>query len=320
MPRSLRILFPGAWYHAMNRGGSRRTIFDSANDRRDFLNVLAWASDQYDVELHAYCLMGNHYHLLLRTPHANLPDFMKHVDGVYTQRINRRLALDGPLFRGRYKALLVDRDEYLLQVSRYIHLNPVEAGIAPFAEGYPWSSCAAYVGLRPATDWLHTDTVLGFFGQENAPASYRRFIAQGVDANTKSMYCARRLPAVLGSDDFVARLRDEIPVRPCIPESAKFARGIPLEDIVRTAAEEFAVSVSDVVRVGGQDNAARDAAVWCSLRFSGVRQAEVAQHFGYRAASAVVATRLRFESRLQRDPTTGEAVERITAKLRAAGR
>ena len=126
MSRPLRLEFPGAWYHVMNRGLARQTVFHDSDCYGAFLDGLADANDRFNLKIHAYCLMGNHYHLLVHTPLGNLSRAMRHINGVYTQRYNRMLGRDGPLFRGRYKAILVDADRYLLSVSRYIHRNSIE--------------------------------------------------------------------------------------------------------------------------------------------------------------------------------------------------
>ena len=127
MSRPQRILYENAYYHVMNRGAGRRQIFHGREDREIFLQTLGEACHQFHVEIHAYCLMGNHYHLLIKTPQANLSRAMRHINGVYTQRYNRLNKTDGSLFRGRYKAILVDSDAYLLHLSKYIHLNPLSA-------------------------------------------------------------------------------------------------------------------------------------------------------------------------------------------------
>jgi putative transposase len=127
MSRPLRIQFPGAWYHVMNRGANKQITFQDDNDRKDFLGLLKAIHYRYKIEVHAYCLMNNHYHLMLRINSANLSQAMRHLNGVYTQRYNCRHNIDGPLFRGRYKSILVDAENYLLRLSRYIHLNPVSA-------------------------------------------------------------------------------------------------------------------------------------------------------------------------------------------------
>src|SRR2546428_2097688 len=136
MARPLRIQFPGAVHHVMNRGTARQATFLDEEDYGLFLNTLGEAFDLWGTEIFAYCLMKNHYHLCLRTPKGNLSRVMRHVDGLYTQRFNRAHDRDGPLFRGRYRAILVDADEYLATVVRYIHLNPVEARVVKLPEEY----------------------------------------------------------------------------------------------------------------------------------------------------------------------------------------
>ncbi len=150
MPRPTRIEYENAVYHVMNRGRGGRTIFHGENYYRAFLHTLAEAHRRFDALIHAYCLVGNHYHLLIQTPRANLGRIMRHINGLYTQRYNRLLATDGPLFRGRYKAILVDEDAYLLQLSRYIHRNPIDMKKPRVTrlEDYPWSSYPAYI--KPA--------------------------------------------------------------------------------------------------------------------------------------------------------------------------
>jgi putative transposase len=120
MARPLRIQYPGAVYHVMNRGGSRQKIFLDEKDHQVFLNTIGEIYDRWGVEVFGWCLMGNHYHLCLRTAEGNLSRVMRHLDGLYTQRFNRFHGRDGALFRGRYKAIVVDKDNYLAQVVRYM--------------------------------------------------------------------------------------------------------------------------------------------------------------------------------------------------------
>lgn len=126
MPRPIRIEYEDAYYHVMNRGRGRQYIFHTEAYYQAFFETLSEACERFALVVHAYCLMGNHYHLLVQTPQGNLGRIMRHINGVYTQRYNRLKRTDGPLFRGRYKAILVDEDSYLLQLSRYIHRNPIE--------------------------------------------------------------------------------------------------------------------------------------------------------------------------------------------------
>ncbi|MCU7815442.1 MAG: transposase [Candidatus Thiodiazotropha sp. (ex Rostrolucina anterorostrata)] len=153
MSRPLRVEYENAFYHVMNRGRGRQQVFREAAYYEAFLDCLK--------EAHAYCLMGNHYHLLISTPRGNLSRVMRHVNGVYTQRHNRLRRTDGPLFRGRYKAILVDASSYLLQLSRYIHRNPIEIhkSLVQQLDDYPWSSYPAYVGKAKPPDWLSREAV-----------------------------------------------------------------------------------------------------------------------------------------------------------------
>ena len=130
MARPLRITFPGAFYHVTARGNERKAVFKSIRDRQKFLEYLETATERYHAVIHSYCLMDNHYHLLLETPSGNLPQIMRHINGAYTTYFNSKRTRAGHLFQGRYKAILVEMDEYAKELSRYIHLNPVRAKLA----------------------------------------------------------------------------------------------------------------------------------------------------------------------------------------------
>jgi REP element-mobilizing transposase RayT len=131
-----------------------------------FLDLLKEAAELWDVRISAYCLMSNHYHLLIHTPKENLSRYMRHINGVYTQRFNRVHGYDGPLFRGRFKSILVDGDSYLLQLVRYIHRNPLKAGIVDHPEAYPWSSHNGYLSSARGWDWLHKDFILSILSTQ----------------------------------------------------------------------------------------------------------------------------------------------------------
>ena len=154
MPRPQRIEYKNAFYHVMNRGRARQAIFQDERYYQAFLDTLAEAYQRFHCIIHAYCLMGNHYHLLLETPNANLSRIMRHINGVYTQRHNRLKHTDAPLFHGRYKAILVDKDAYLLQRSRYIHRNPIDMKqpMVRNLHDYQWSSYPAYTAKVNAPD------------------------------------------------------------------------------------------------------------------------------------------------------------------------
>ena len=181
MSRPLRIEYLGAWYHIMNRGLGRRRIFRSDKDHHYFLSLLADATDRFNAEWHAYCLMSNHYHLMLRTPDGKLQRIMRHINGLYTQYFNRSHKRDGPLFRGRYKAVLVDAESHWLQLSRYVHRNPAEAGLVQRLADYPWSSYCAYIELTEPPPWLTTKYLLQAAGQRQRTTRYAAFVEQRID-------------------------------------------------------------------------------------------------------------------------------------------
>lgn len=180
MSRPLRIEYEGAFYHVMNRGSGRQIIFPGSDYRQAFVQGIDEAHRRFGLEVHAYCLMGNHYHLFVRTPRANLSRAMRHVNGLYTQRYNRLKNTDGALFRGRYKAILVEASSYLLQVSRYIHRNPVETKppLVHTLKDYPWSSYPAYLDCGQKPDWLYVASVFAELGSDRA-SQYRKYVESG---------------------------------------------------------------------------------------------------------------------------------------------
>ena len=140
MPRLLRIEYPGAWHHIINRGSGKRTIFHGQEYYQLFLDLLHKVVDRYQIQVHAYCLMSNHYHLIVHSPQGNLSEAMQYLNSMYVRRYNKWQNTDGPLFRGRFSSFIVDVDRYLLVLSRYIHLNPVDANLVDYPGQYKWSS------------------------------------------------------------------------------------------------------------------------------------------------------------------------------------
>jgi len=207
MPRPARIQYKNAFYHVMNRGKGRQTIFHDENYYEAFLDTLKESHDRFDAVIHCYCLMSNHYHLLIETPRANLDRIMRHINGIYTQRYNRLKKTDGPLFRGRYKAILIDEDAYLLQLSRYIHRNPIEIkGTKPKLENYTWSSYPTYIGKSPTRNWLRRDKIYQMLGQAQQCTGYRAFVAEGIDDELRHYYGKGNIATVLGDKSFKKRI------------------------------------------------------------------------------------------------------------------
>lgn len=214
MARPLRLEYPGAWHHVMNRGANLLPIFTDSADRKLFFKTLEEAVHQWGIRVHAYSLMTNHYHLLLETPLGNLSRALRHTDGVYTQRFNRRHHRDGPLLRGRFKSILIDKESYLLELVRYIHLNGVRALLYRSPAEDPYCSHRAYIGAEPVPEWLTTGAVLSQFGKEPDVARQEldRFVWAGVSSELQRRLEAKRRPAVLGSKAFVDRIRERFRV------------------------------------------------------------------------------------------------------------
>jgi len=212
MARPLRLEWPGALYHVTSRGDRREPIVEDDEDRAAWVAVLGEACGRFGWRVHAWCLMTNHYHLLLETPGGQLSAGMRHLNGVWSQCFNRRHGRVGHVFQGRYKAIMVERESYLLELARYVVLNPVRAGMVADAVDYPWSSHAATLArsdLFPRAahpEWLETDAVLQHFGstRRRAVARYVDFLRAGV--GLPSVWENLRGQVFLGSDEFVERM------------------------------------------------------------------------------------------------------------------
>jgi putative transposase len=210
MARALRIQFPGAFYHVTSRGNDRQPVFKSSRDREKFLSYLESATERYGAVVHVYCLLDNHYHLLLQTPLGNLSKIMQHINGAYTTYFNIKRERSGHLFQGRYKAILVEADEYAKELSRYIHLNPVRASMVKTPEEYRWSSCRYYTVERKAPSWLRRGLILSCFHTKPAAAMkiYRNFVQRLLDQQYKNPLAELSHSVILGSTEFVDEITD----------------------------------------------------------------------------------------------------------------
>lgn len=224
MARPLRIEFPGAIYHATSRGNARRKIFLDDEDREAFLSILAWVVERFGWICHAYCLMDNHFHLLIETPEPNLARGMRQLNGVYTQAFNRHHRKVGHLFQGRYKAILVERDGYLLELARYIVLNPVRARIVKAPEGYAWSSYRPTLGLDPIPPGLSVDGLLGQFAKTKpaARSRYAAFVQAGL--GQPAPWESLKGQVLLGSEAFVEKMAPQLKASEAVAEIPKRQR------------------------------------------------------------------------------------------------
>ena len=280
MARPLRLEFPGAIYHVTTRGDRREPIFLDDEDRRTFLRLLEREVAQQGWLLYAYCLMGNHYHLMLETPEPGLGRGIGRLNGVYTQAFNRRHKLVGHLFQGRYKAIVVDRDSYLLELCRYVVLNPVRASLVEGPELWPWSSYSATVGTAPAPYWLAVAEVLRLFGKGHTAArrAYARFVADGADTPSPWKELAGQM--FLGEDTFLEQMQNLAAAQPGedVPERQRRLVRPDQETILREVALVYCLSPEKVLdRASGP---AFKAAVYLLRRTANLSLKEVAQLAG----------------------------------------
>jgi putative transposase len=224
MARPLRLELAGALYHVTSRGDGREDIFLDDQDRLAWLEILGQVCDRFNWVCHAYCQMTNHYHLVIETPDANLSKGMRQLNGVYTQRFNRRHQRVGHVFQGRFKAILVEMDSYLLELARYVVLNPLRAKMVRRIEHWPWSSYAATCGQKDKPDWLQTDFTLSQFSAQRARAipKYVTFVHEG--NRLPSVWSQLQGQIYLGSKAFVEKMQAEIEKKPALTEVPRAQR------------------------------------------------------------------------------------------------
>lgn len=226
MARPLRLELSDGYYHVMARGNRRERIFRDDDDRNAFLDLLQRQHERLGWNILAYCLMSNHYHLLVHTPDPNLSRGMRDINGIYTQRFNRRHRKVGHVLQGRYTAHLVDEDAYLLEVSRYIVLNPVRAKMVTGPRHYRWSSYRDTIGQRKAPSWLSVDQLLAGFSKRRSAAiqRYREFVHDGVACGGKLE--PPRHSLFLGDEDFVERMLAKLDLPDELPERTREQRNL----------------------------------------------------------------------------------------------
>lgn len=210
MTRPLRIEFPGAFFHITSRGNARKSIFRTDKDRDQFLFILAAVIKKQNWRCHTYCLMGNHYHLLIETIDPTLSKGMQDLNGNYTQWFNKKHESVGHIFQGRFKAFLIEEQNYLLNVARYVVLNPVRAKIVKDPQDYTWSSYRALTGLDRGFDWLSQNKILEEFAQSKKKArqEYKKFVMDGIGQPSPMLDAGKG--GILGSEQFIDEMRGVI--------------------------------------------------------------------------------------------------------------
>lgn len=289
MARPLRIEFAGALYHLTGRGNERQRIFTEEGDCERFLALLEESLRRYSVELHAYVLLGNHYHLLARTLRPNLGRWMHWLVTSYTIAHNRRHRRAGHLFQGRYKSILVEEDSYLLELSRYIHLDPVR-GLKRGAGGvrerrerlrrWRWSSYRGYAGLGRTAAFMNEGLVLGTLGGGNRKARYRSFVEEGLLEPVANLSTAVRWGAVLGSEKFQQRVLDRLSDSKGRRREIKAVRQLSLEEVAAETGRAYGMSGGEVIRQRGRNQEARGVALTVAWDLCGMSLRELGERSG----------------------------------------
>ena len=266
MARPLRIEYDGALYHVTSRGNERKPIFKDDGDRELFLATLWQVSERFHWLCHAYCLMGNHYHLVIETPDGNLSKGMRQLNGVYTQAFNRRHHRVGHLFQGRFKGILVQKESHYLEVCRYVVLNPVRAKAVKQPREWAWSSYRATGGLAAVPRCLKVEEILSHFGQRRGPAQkkYREYVGEGIAGAT--IWENLEAQSLLGLEGFADALRGHVTGKETVREIPKGQRLIGR------------ASLKKLFDGAGKGKAIRDRVISKAVNEHGYSQMEVARH------------------------------------------
>ena len=323
MARPLRIQYPGAVYHLTHRGNEKKAIFHNDADRKQFLALLAQSIEIYDVILHSYVLMSNHFHLLAETPHGNLSEFMRHFNITYTSYFNRRYKRSGNLYQGRFKSFLIDKENYLSRVSRYIHLNPVKIKTMNsktieeqlrYLFNYKWSSLPGFAALNKRDDFVEYGYVLEESGGDTrlGRTSYKKQIASDMQ---EGLPLEEQVigQSILGGDDFVSWVKEKYlhdKKNREQPSVGKIHRLSAVEDILLVLEEISETSVKEIISEPGL---LRQMAMDMLYRHGGLTNPEIGKLMGL-DYSTVSISRKRLRKKISRDKQTKQLWERANEK------
>jgi len=308
----------------MNRGRRREKVFASSEDHEIFITVLREAVDMWNLRVAAYCLMSTHYHLLLHTPDGNLSRCMRHINVVYTQRYNRRHKKDGQLFRGRYKAVVVEGDSYLLEVLRYIHRNPLKAGMVTGLDDFKWSSHKGYTSREKKWEWLLKNFMLSMFSGNigQAKKAYIEFVSQRESEKIDEFYGKKYLSPVLGDNDFKEWIREKF-------QDLRFHREIPEsrvlapdpENILDAVCRYFKITRESLMKTRrGTENLLRDIAVYFLRIYSTETLAGVGRYFNIANYSTVSSVVERIKAHKAKNRAFANQLRKIEKVLRRSQR
>ena len=320
MSRPLRITEPGLWHHVMNRGLGKRMTFADDQDRTRFLELVAVCGKRWGLRTFSFCLMPNHYHLFVCDEHGNLSRAMRHLDGVYTQFFNRRHGRDGALFRGRFRDRVVEAETYALEVVRYLHFNPVDAGLVERAADYPWSSHRDYLSAR-RPEWLHTKEIWDLFGEDTAAGRRRfdEFVHQSADRKIQDAVSAEAWGSLLGSEPFIdawrVKLRQGRQYTDPELTAAQRLRSWTTDEVIEAACDVFAADRRSIVRgARGKENEPRSLALLVCRDTTPATLTDLGELF-HLTPGAISSLAHRIRGRVDGDQASGEAHRRLLDRL-----
>lgn len=310
MARQLRILYPNAFYHITCRGNDRRVIFRDDHDRRRFLEQLRIALDMFGVRLHAYVLMSNHFHLIIETPKPNLSEFMRQFNISYTGYYNRRHRRIGHLYQGRFKAIVVDKDSYLLELSRYVHLNPVRIKTKSQRSlterirqisHYQWSSLPGYLDGKSKVSWMTYETVLEYMG--GSRQKYAAFVQDGIREGLATPWEELLAQTVLGDDEFIEKLKG-MGIKGAAKDqpSYRVIQRVDAEALIKKAAHYFRLDEGDLTRKRGRHRQERAVVMELLHRHSGLTQRMIGERFGGLDEGLVSRDRKAIREKIEAEP------------------
>jgi len=324
MARPLRIQYPGAYYHLTCRGNDRKRIFGDDKDREKFLKLLGNSLDVYQVNLYSYVLMTNHFHLLVQTPLGNLSEFMRHFNVCYTGYYNYRHGRSGHLYQGRYKSFLVDMDNYLLEVSRYLHLNVVRIYSLKTASldekisllgNYKWSSLPGYISKKRIEKFVKYNLILSMMGSR---AKYYKFILEGLDKDLKDSFKEIKNGGILGGDKFIKKIKKEHLEYGSSREQPIYRElksgTIQPEDLIKEAAKYFDVKKEEFSIKQG-DGIKRGMLSELLYKYSGLNQKEIGKILGNIDYSAVSKLRIRMKKKMKENENIRKDLEELEQKI-----
>jgi len=311
MARKPRIHAPGATYHVILRGNARQDIFSDDKDRYRFYEILQKSCERYQCRVHAFCLMTNHIHLEMQVGDFSLSRIMQNISQRYTQWLNWRYKKSGHVFQGRYKAVMVDADEYLLELAAYIHLNPVRAHMTDQPQAYQWSSHRAYLG-KETLSWLETDYILSQFSADETKArtKFAAFVGERVTDGRRDEFHGERTAdsRIFGDDKFVDVVLTKAEVRP--------ERKPGVCEVVAAVKKMYGISDDQLMSQGRERMSceARGLAAWATLEISSGKLVELANILCRNSSTLTCAVR-RIEKLRERDPLVAEKMECLRQEL-----